>query len=690
METKERYLNRDLSWLSFNHRVLQEAADPSVPLIERLRFLAIFSSNLDEFFRVRVALIRSMLSLKKKQVKDQEISPRELLKRIHRIVKKQQNEFGRIFREQIIRELNSQSIFILNENELTVKQQRFIRQYFREHVQPLMEPVIIDEETDAPFLRNKALYLAVQLIEKDSVNGEFRRTRKSNWAILNIPSEQLGRFIVLPDSRNRHAVMFLDDLVRQCLPLIFPRHDPLHSYSIKLTRDAELYIDDETSGDLVQKIKESLSQRNIGVPSRFLYDLQMPDGFLKFLRNSFDLTDDDLVPGGRYHNFNDFFSFPDFGKKALVYPKLKTLRIAKLDQAPLLFDRIAAADILLHYPYHSFDYAVRFFLEAAVDDEVESIAVTLYRVASDSLIVRALIEAAGRGKDITVFVEVKARFDEESNIFWARELEKAGARVLYSFPGLKVHAKLALVQRRAEGGQCSFAYLSTGNFNEKTARIYTDLGFFTCDERITDEVARIFDAFRANKVPEGHFEHLLVAQNNMRTVFEAKIDAEIHQARKGRKARIVAKMNSLEDRGMIDKLYEAGQAGVEVLLIIRGICCLVSGVKKLSKNIKAISIVGRFLEHTRIYMFYNGGKEQVYISSADWMSRNLNSRVEVALPIYRDDLRKEIRNLISLQRKDNVKARIINKLQNNRYVKTRSSKIVNAQRETFNYLKQLG
>lgn len=683
-----RYHDRDLSWLAFNYRVLQEAADVSVPLFERLRFLAIFSSNLDEFFRVRVALARSLASLPKHKTKKRDIEPRELLRRIHRIVKKQQDNFGDIYRSEVLPELNAAGIYIPTERQITRAQRRFVRRYFREKVQKLLQPVIIDEKTDPPFLKNKALYLTVQLIEKDQDRGAFRRTRRSNWAILEIPSEELGRFVQIPASRRGHAVMFLDDIIRDSLPLIFPRHEPLATYSIKLTRDAEMYLDDETSGDLVARIRAGIKKRHVGVPARFLYDMDMPEGFLAFLRHSFELSREDLVPGGRYHNFNDFFAFPTFGRSELEYPRQEVLAVRELEKASGMFEAIAAKDRLLHFPYQSFGYVTRFLQEAAADPDVEQMFITLYRVASSSEIVQALIRAAASGKQVIAFVEVKARFDEELNIYWAEEMQKAGVEVLYSMPELKVHAKVAWVTRRENGKLREYAYIGTGNFNEKTARVYTDFGLLTAAPAIVTEVGRVFEGLRDQNMADKTFKHLLVAQAGMRREFNALIDAEIAAAEAGEPARIFAKMNSLEDRKMIKRLYRASVAGVEVRLIIRGICCLVPGLRGKSENIRITSIVGRYLEHPRVFVFHAGGREKMYIASADWMSRNLDSRVEVAVPLHDPDVRSLMRDLMSLHEEDNVKARIIDQRLANRYVAVRGNALRDAQSDTLEYLRR--
>lgn len=679
------FFNRELSWLSFNYRVLQEAKDPAVPLYERIKFLAIYSSNLDEFFRVRVASLRSLLRLKRKTQKKLLFDPIELLKRIHKTVNKQQEEFGHIFREQIIPELEKQNILLVNEFTLMPEHKDYLEDLFFNELKPYLQPIILDKKIET-FLQNKSIYFAVRLESvKTLINSDEVQEKKKRYkyAIVEIPSDKSGRFVVLPGKNDKKFIIFLDDVIKIHLQSLFPGYNVESVYSIKLTRDAELYIDDEFAGDLLDKIKKSLSKRKTGVPSRFLYDSEMPKNFLKYLRTALVLNKDDLIPGGRYHNFNDLFSFPNPTQNNLVYEPMPPLSCKELEKNESFFNSITNGDILLHYPYQKYDYVIKFLEEASEDENVTSIYITLYRIASDSQIVKALSKAAAKGKKVVAFVEVKARFDEESNFSSAEELQKAGVKVYYSFPGLKVHSKICLVSRK-EDEKTYYAYLSTGNFNEKTSRIYSDFGLFTKDIRLTKEARKVFNIL-TKKSDEEKFNYLLVAPFNLRNKIYEMIDNEISIAQAGKKAYIILKLNSLEDRKMITKLYSASQAGVKIFIIVRGICCLIPGIKDLSHNIKVISIVDRYLEHTRVFIFCNGGEEKYFVSSADLMTRNLSRRIEVCFPLYNENVTKRVKKIIDIQLSDGVKSRIINKFQKNQYRKSKSN--VRAQYETYEYIK---
>lgn len=682
----EKYINRDSSWLSFNHRVLQEAKDPSVPLLERIKFLAIYSSNLDEFFRVRIAQHRNLLRISKKTKKEIEYNPREVLKTLHKIVNEQQVEFSRIFIDEIIPELREHNIYILRRLQLNKEQKEFVENYFRENLLPFVQPVLLVKDKIRIFLNNAALYLAISLISKENY------TNKTEYAIVKIPSDYLPRFIELPSQSGHHELIMLDDIVRQTVSWLFPGYEIVDTYSIKLTRDAELYIDDEFSGNLIQKVKASLQKRNIGPASRFVYDRTMPKTFLNFLTETFNLENVDLQPEGRYHNNFDFFKFPDFTLSQLKYKPLPPLPYLPLENAEDYFETIKQGDHLVHVPYQSYESVIKFFESAAQDPSVTHIKIVQYRVAKKSRIMQALMQAVKAGKQVSVFIEVKARFDEEANLKWGETLQNAGVSVYYSMPGIKVHSKLALVTRREGRQNCLYAYLGTGNFNEDTARVYADIGIFTADSRLTTEVSRLFNYLEtANKAEctTQTFEHLLVGQFNLRSGLVEKIDREIANAQAGKPASMVLKMNSLEDHTMMDKLYEASQAGVKVQIIARGICSIVTGVKGLSENIKAISIVDRFLEHTRVFIFHNDGNEEIYLSSADFMTRNLSNRVETAFPIYDENLKTVIKDVVDFQLKDNVKARIISAKQDNKYKRDKSDISIRAQTETYFYFKRL-
>jgi polyphosphate kinase len=637
---------------------------------------------LDEFFRVRVANHHNLLRVGKKTQKALDYDPSKILKDIHEIVNRQQEEYSHIFENQIIPELRQHGIHLLRRLDLNDEQKVFVDNYFRDHMLPFVQPVLLVKKKVRPFLNNASLYLAVHLRDK-------ARYKTVHYAIVKIPSDHLPRFVKLPSSGNRHDLIMLDDIVRHNVSYMFPGYEILDTYSIKLTRDAELYIDDEFSGDLVQKIRESLAKRHVGPPSRFVYDREMPKEILDFLKETLELKNNDILREGRYHNNFDFFKFPDFGLTQLKNPPLPPLPYPPLEEAADFFGAIKKQDHLIHVPYHSYESVVRFFEEAARDPYVTHIKIIQYRVARKSRIMEALMNAVKAGKQVSVFVEVKARFDEEANLEWGDRLEKAGVSVHYSFPGVKVHSKLALVRRQEADGVKIYTYLGTGNFHEETAKVYGDFGLFTADARLVSEVSRIFSFLETTKVPQADFEHLLVGQFNLRTELVEMIDKEIENARAGKPARIILKMNSLQDQEMIEKLYAASAAGVEIRLIIRGICCLTPGVKGLSQHISAISIVDRFLEHARVFIFHNNGSEKIYLSSADWMERNLSYRVETAFPVYDKKLRKLITDIIQIQLDDNVKSRIIDKTLSNQYVRTASDLPVRSQFETYYYLKRL-
>ena len=676
---QELYTKRDLSWLNFNYRVLQEAMDKSVPLYERIKFLAIYSSNLDEFFRVRVASLRSFKDLKKKTRKklDIVIKPKKELKQIRKTVHEQQELFGHVFRNDILPELRENHIYLLEDSSYNDEQAAFVKTYFFEKVYPQLHPVYLEAESPAPFLKNKGLYFVVSFSDDEA----------SRIAIVEIPTEDLPRFITLPTSNGGHYITFLDDIIRYNLEALLGSK-VAGAYAIKLSRDAALYIEDEYTGDLAEKIRSKLSDRNVGLPTRFLYDQRMPKDLLKQIRHIFEFSKDDLIPGARYHNFNDFFGFPlPEGAKGLSEKPMPPLPHPELDQVESIFEYIKKEDVIMHFPYQKYDYVKRFIDEAVEDPDVEHIKITLYRVAAKSAIVDALIRGLKAGKKVTAFIEAKARFDEASNLDSGEQLKQAGADILYSMPDLKVHTKLLLAQKREQGAIRNYAYLGTGNFNEKTAKIYCDHAILTADPRLGDEVAKVFDTLyqRAEVAPE--CEHLLVSPFTTREGFCALVDREIELAKSGQDAYMILKMNSLEDKKMINKLYEASQAGVNVQLIVRGICSLIPGIEGVSDNIHAISIVDRFLEHARVYIFGNGGQERIYLASADWMTRNLDRRIEVVFPIYHPKIRKELRHIIDLQLSDNQKARMIDEIQMNAYV-SNDAPPVRAQVATYRFLEQ--
>ena len=682
MKKPKPYIDRDISWLSFNYRVLQEAKDPNVPLLERMKFLAIYSSNLDEFFRVRVANHKNLVKAGKSTYKKLSFEPRLILKEILKIVRQQQLEFSKIFQKELLPGLKKHGINLLRFKKLSDEQQVFTSNFFEDNLLPFIQPVLLQEDKIKPFLLNGALYLAVHMVDKETASDHF-------YAIVKIPTEQTGRFLSLPPKKHGQTdVIMIDDVVRQNIYKIFPGYDILGSYSIKLTRDAELYIDDEYSGDLIEKIKKSLRKRKVGPASRLIYDREMPEEFVEYLKKVFDLKPLDLVQEGRYHNNSDFFAFPEVNKKDLLDIKLDNISYSPLEKSKNIFAAIEEKDHMLFYPYHKYDSVVKFFQEAAIDPKVTHITILQYRVAKKSKIMDALISAEANGKEVTVFIEVKARFDEVANLEWGEKLQAAGVKVLYSLPGLKVHSKMAIVRRATSKKESFFMYLSTGNFHEKTAKLYSDFGLFTNDSRIVKEAKRIFNYIITKKRPKQTFKQLGVGTFNLKQKLISCVNEEIRNAENGKKARIILKMNSLQDEEMIDLLYEASAAGVEIKLIVRGICCLVPGVKGISDNIQAYSIVDRYLEHARVFIFHNGGNELIYLSSADWMTRNLHHRIETMFPILDPKQRKFVKDIIKMQLSDNTKSRLLHFKRLNEYRIT-DGMPVRSQYDIHNYIKNM-
>lgn len=683
MDKIPKYIHRDVSWLSFNYRVLQEAKDPSVPLLERLKFLAIYSSNLDEFFRVRVANHRSLARADKTTRKTLDFEPEVVLNQILDIANQHQIEFSEIFEKSIVPQLKKNNIQIILRKNLIKEQVEFIDTYFNENMLPFVQPVILVGKKIKPFLNDGALYLALHMHSKDVPKPI------SEYALVKIPSDHMSRFLELPSrTPGLKQIIMLDDAVRHSVRLIFPGYEIQDSYSIKLTRDAELYIDDEYSGDLIAKIKKSLNKRSIGIASRMVYDRAMPKHFLDYLTYVFDLNKLDLLPEGRYHNNSDFFKFPSFGLSHLKDAVLVPIPIVELEESESIFEKLIEKDYLIHVPYHSYNSVIKFFEDAALDPDVTHIKIIQYRVAKVSRIMKALKNAVKNGKQVSTFIEVKARFDEAANLKWGEELESAGVTVHYSMPGFKVHSKLALVRRLEAGSPNLYAYLSTGNFHEETAKLYSDFGVFTSDRRLTSEAARVFTYLETKQKPSQPFEYFGVGLFNLKDKFKFLIHREIEFAKKGMKASMILKMNSLQDEEMTNLLYEASRAGVTIKLIVRGSCSLVSNVKNLSENIEAISIVDRFLEHARVFWFQNGGNEEVYLSSADWMVRNLHFRVETLFPVLDQEIAKTISMCLNIQLNDNVKARILDINHTNQYKKTINDIAVRSQIETYFYIKR--
>ncbi len=684
MSINNKYHDRDTSWLSFNARVLQEAKDTKVPLYERIKFLAIFYSNLDEFYRIRVAEWRRLSNLPVPMKRELKENPDEILKQIESIVQMQQSDAEYILENQLLKELETHNIFIINENQLDLGQKTYLFSYFDAIIMPHIEALNITNKKRNPQLDNESIYLATKLRNSDKINKSKKISFE--YYLVEVPSKRLGRFIELPPNGDTRYILFLEDVIRLNIAKIFPEHELIEAYSVKISKDAELIVEDEFSGNLLRKIKSSLNKREKGEPTRLLYDNQIPKDFLMQLKQVLRLKTVDVSPTNRYQNINDFMKFPKANNPALYYAPIVPITIPDLETNKSFFTVLKASDYLLHFPYQSYNYVLKFLEEAANDDHVLSIKITLYRVASNSKIIASLIKAAKKGKQVTAFVELKARFSEESNITHAKDLEDAGVNVLYSFPLLKVHSKLILIRRKEGKKIQGYAYLGTGNFNESTAKVYSDSSLLTAHKNITDELEDVFDILEDTRI-KTPFEHILVAPEHLRHNIESMIDQEIKNALKGKKAEIWLKMNGLQDEKIINKLYEASNEGVKIRIIVRGICCLVPGIKKQSENIKVISIVDKFLEHARVYIFHNGGDTKVYLSSADFMERNLTRRIEVAFPIYDKKLKTEILDMIQMQWADNVKARIVDKNLNNDYRKE-SDKTQRFQTDFYTYLEE--
>lgn len=675
-------INREVSWLSFNDRVLQEAEDSSNPLLERLRFLGIYSNNRDEFFRVRVATLKRMTHLRKKAHELLGGDPEKILDQLQRRVIGASHRFDRVYNE-ILHELEQHHIHIIDERGLTAEQGQWVMNFFRDKVMPMLFPIMLDSAPSFPYLKDKSIYLAIKLERRELL-------KKSRYALIEIPTDSLSRFVVLPSRNQQQYVILLDDVIRFCLGEIFPEHEygKGSAFTIKLTRDAELDIDNDISKSFLEKISGSLKKRKKGAPVRFLYDKAMPSDMLLFLRKQVRvIRQDNIIPGSRYHNFKDFINFPDLGHKELSWPERQAIAHPRFVHGKSIFTVIREKDVLLHYPYHSFHHIIDLLREASIDPRVKKIQITLYRVARNSNIVNALINAIKNGKEVVVVMELQARFDEENNIFWANRLQEEGARVIFGVPGIKVHSKLFLITRREDGRVVNYAHIGSGNMNESTAKIYTDKTLLTASKEITDEVQQVFDFYHDNLKP-GTYKHLCVSPFNMRKRFTGLIQKEIENAQKGKPAWIILKLNNLVDRDMILKLYEASRAGVKIRLLVRGTCAVVPGVKGFSENIEALSIVGRFLEHSRVFIFCNGGEEKYFISSADWMSRNLDHRSEVAVPIFDPDSQQELRHIIGLQLRDNRKARYLGGKEENSYRRSSSQKPLLSQDEIRLFLER--
>lgn len=686
MENSHKYFKRDISWLSFNYRVLLEAEDETLPIYERIKFLSIYSSNLEEFYEIRVAEHRGVI-MKKNFTEESGAETEETLAEITEEVNRQQREYYRIF-SKVLQELNRQDIYLYQDSRPEPFHEEFVHNFFNEEVFPFLSPVMIQAGDIRTFIRDRRLYLVIRMVKKSKRMAEPDYVPDYYYALMKIPYAKVPRFIELPTHEGKHYIMFIDDIIRANLSSIFPGYVVESCYSIKISRDADIYLDDEKGGNIVENIRKKVKKRKIGALSRFMYDSNMPDDFLAFICNAFGITTDDLVLGGRYNNLQDLIKLPNPRGKELEQQVPSPMRVPFLDEMGSVFRAVKKRDILLHFPYQSFDYLIRFLMEAAFDPKVDEIKITQYRVAENSAVINTLISAAQNGKKVTVFVELKARFDEENNMSTAERMEQAGIRIIYSIPGLKVHAKVAVILRKDTEDGCKrrdFAYLSTGNFNEKTARIYSDMALLTSNAELITDINKVF-AVLEGKLAGPTFRHLLVARFNMVPELTRMIHREIEHVKAGRKGRIVLKMNGLHDQNMINELYNASENGVEIDLIVRGICCLVPN-RPFSANIKVTRIVDMFLEHSRIWYFYNDGEEELFLTSADWMRRNLNRRIETAFPILNAEIKQCIIDILKIQLQDNVKACLIDEHLYNNFKRDDNPVKVRAQLAIYEYLK---
>ena len=687
------YIDREKSWLAFNARVLQEAGDDTVPLLDRLRFVGIFSNNLDEFFRVRFAAIRrlSMSGISGEKVLGG-ISSQQLLQEITQIVIQQQSESLRIL-NVIQKKLEAEGIFIINESQILEEHEAFIKDYFIQNVSPALVTIILNDLAEFPLLKDTSGYLAVKLImnpkkSKRSLLNLVKPKQEITYAVIEIP-KTINRFVVLPPKDGKSYIILLDDVIRHNLHSIFSIFDyeSISANMIKITRDAQLEIDSDMSKSMMEKIATSVKDRRIGEPVRFVYDKEISKDTLKFFINKMHIHEtDSIIPGGRYHNRRDYMNFPNLGRFDLLYKTNEPLPVCDLSLEGSILEKISKRDYLINAPYQSFSYVIKFLREAALDPKVTSIKITLYRLAKNSQIISSLVNAAKNGKKVTVQIELQARFDEASNIYYAEQMQTEGINLIFGIKGLKVHSKICVIERIQDGKLKRYGLVSTGNFNESTAKIYTDVTLFTCHDQILKDVNKVFDFFDVN-FRVYRYKHLIVSPHYTRSKFYRLIDREINNAIIGNEAYIKLKMNSLSDFDMIDKLYEASRAGVKIQLLVRGICSLIPGVKGMSENIEAISIVDNYLEHARVFIFANNGDQDVFISSADFMTRNIDARVEVTCPIYDQSIKKELIDAFDTGWKGNVKARYHSDKLDNKYRVRGNDPVFRAQLETYNYYK---
>ena len=675
------YIPKEISWLSFNERVLQEAENKEVPLIERFKFLGIYSNNLDEYFRVRVATLKRLSQFGAKSKTILGYSPKATLKKIHEIVLSQNSKFEKIY-SGLIQELDKHKIHIINEKQLNQEQTEFVQKYFHKEVRTRLMPFLIEKDSELPNFTDDAIYLAIYLVKKE--------TQKKRFALLEIPTHVLPRFIVLPEKGDDKYVMFIDDIIRYGLKEIFFifDFDEFSAFTIKLTKDAELEIVDDISESYIDKLSRSLQQRKWGTPVRFIYDREIPDDLLKILTKKLNFGPDDvIIPADRYHNFKDFMNFPNLGRRKFYYEPLVSIPHRDIQAGKSILSAIKKKDIMLFFPYHPFDHFIDLLRETSIDPYVTSIQITLYRLARNSSVINALLNAVRNGKNVTTVVELQARFDEEANILWGNKLMEEGVKVIYGVPGLKVHSKLCLITRVKNEVTQRYAAIGTGNFNEDTAKIYTDHLLLTTNKKITNEVFKAFNFFKVNYKKDNYY-HLVLSPFFLRNKIIILIENEIKNAKAGKKAFIYLKMNNITDSEIINHLYEASKAGVTIRLIIRGMISLVPELKDISENIKAIGIVDRFLEHTRFMIFCNGGNEECFISSADLMTRNIEHRIEVTCPVFDKSIKNEMKEIFEIQWSDNVKARKLDATLSNEFVKP-GKKPIHSQIEVHNYIKRV-
>ncbi len=667
---------RDISWLSFNDRVLQEAQDVTNPLLERLKFLGIFSSNQDEFFRVRYATQRRIALYNDGMQKDEiQKESRALLNRLQKKVIAQQKKFNDIY-QSLIEELAENKIFLVNENQLSETQLKKVRNYFKESVLETLFPIILGRKNSFPFLKDRSIYLAIKMTKRNAISKKY--------ALLEIPPA-LPRFFVIKENNGNQFVLFLDDVIRASMDVLFQSlyYDEFAAFTIKLTRDAELDLLGDLDDDYLEVIKKSLKQRQIGAPVRLIYDEKMDADLFEFITNKLSMKSSALIAGQRYHNFKDFIMFPNLGNAKFLNPVQKNVPNLDLDKSKSILRSLQNQDFILHHPYHSFDYILRLLREAAIDPKVFEIKMTLYRVAGSSNVVKALKNAVRNGKKVTVIMELQARFDEEANIVWAHQLMEEGAKVVYGFPNKKVHTKLCLIYRKQLGKIFTVAHIGTGNYNEQTANLYSDFSIMTANPIITKEANKVFNIIEKQKIPASeHFENLLVSPFNTRSKVIGMINNEISLAKNGKKASLIIKVNSLTDPKIIETLQKAVSAGVSVNLIVRSICCL---IHKGEKNLTIISIVDKFLEHARVMWFNNDGKEKLFLGSADMMERNIDNRFEITIPVLDKTNVSLLKSFLHFQLKDNVKARVIDAKQLNNFVENKQAH-TRSQIEWANYL----